>query len=292
MVGNWKMNKTPEEAVQLVKELKPLVAGIEAVEIGVCPPFVCLTEVNKLLKGTNIGLGAQNMYWEPEGAYTGEISAEMLLTSGCRYVILGHSERRTYFGETNATVHRKLEAALQSRLCPIVCVGETREQREAGKAEKIRALLQFMYESGARILEILRVRIKDVDIENRYAVVGGGKRLVALPKTGHIEEWVRRHPMRKKPDAYLFCSSRDPKKPMRYQSVRKILNNLSKGAGLKRKITPHMFRHTRASILAKAGISPYAMNKIMGWSTNSKMWRTYLHITQKDAICEVLRKIE
>ncbi|RKY72345.1 MAG: triose-phosphate isomerase [Candidatus Latescibacterota bacterium] len=137
VVGNWKMNKTPEEAVQLVKELKPLVAGIEAVEIGVCPPFVCLTEVNKLLKGTNIGLGAQNMYWEPEGAYTGEISAEMLLTSGCRYVILGHSERRTYFGETNATVHRKLEAALQSRLCPIVCVGETREQREAGKAEQV-----------------------------------------------------------------------------------------------------------------------------------------------------------
>ena len=137
VVGNWKMNTTPEEAVQLVKELKPLVAGIEAVEIGICPPFVCLTETSKLLKGTNIGLGAQNMYWEPEGAYTGEISAEMLLTSGCRYVILGHSERRTYFGETNATVHKRLEAALQSGLSPIVCVGETREQRESGKAEEV-----------------------------------------------------------------------------------------------------------------------------------------------------------
>ncbi len=137
VVGNWKMNTTPEEAVQLVKELKPLVAGIEAVEIGICPPFVCLTETSKLLKGTNIGLGAQNMYWEPEGAYTGEISAEMLLTSGCRYVILGHSERRTYFGETNATVHKRLEAALQSGLSPIVCVGETQEQRESGKAEEV-----------------------------------------------------------------------------------------------------------------------------------------------------------
>ncbi len=137
VVGNWKMNKTPEEAVQLVAELKPLVAGIEAVEIGICPPFVCLTEASKLLKGTNIGLGAQNMYWEPEGAYTGEISAEMLVTSGCRYVILGHSERRAYFGETNATVHKRLEAALQSGLSPIVCVGETLEQREAGKAEEV-----------------------------------------------------------------------------------------------------------------------------------------------------------
>ena len=137
VVGNWKMNKTPEEAVQLVAELRSLVAGIESVEIGVCPPFVCLTEVSKLLKGSNIGLGAQNMYWEPEGAYTGEISAKMLLTSGCKYVILGHSERRAYFEETNATVHKKLEAALESGLSPIVCVGETREQREKGITEQV-----------------------------------------------------------------------------------------------------------------------------------------------------------
>ena len=114
---------------------------------------------------------------------------------------------------------------------------------------------------------------------------------VALPNIEHIEEWIRRHPMRKNPDAYLFCNSRNTTKPMRYQSVRKILNNLSKKAGLRRRITPHMFRHTRASILAKAGVSPYTMNKVMGWSTDSKMWRTYLHITQKDAVDEVLRKI-
>ena len=137
VVGNWKMNKTPEEAVQLVTELKPLVAGIESVEIGVCPPFVCLTEVSQILKGSNIGLGAQNMYWEPEGAYTGEISAAMLSTSGCQYVILGHSERRAYFGETNATVHKKLEAALKAGLVPMVCVGETREQREKGITEQV-----------------------------------------------------------------------------------------------------------------------------------------------------------
>ncbi|MFH1006539.1 MAG: triose-phosphate isomerase [Candidatus Latescibacterota bacterium] len=137
VVGNWKMNTTPEQAVRLVTDLKPLVAGIEAVEIGICPPFVCLTEARNALKGTNIGLGAQNMHWEPKGAYTGEISAEMLLTSGCRYVILGHSERRTYFGETNTTVNRRLKAALGSGLSPIVCVGETREEREAGRAEEV-----------------------------------------------------------------------------------------------------------------------------------------------------------
>jgi len=137
VVGNWKMNKTAAEAVGLVMELKEQVRDIDDVEIGVCPPFVCLTEVHKVLKGTHIGLGAQNMYWEPKGAYTGEISAEMLLTSGCKYVILGHSERRMYFGETNETVNKKVKAALLAGLIPIMCVGETLEQRQAGITEQI-----------------------------------------------------------------------------------------------------------------------------------------------------------
>ena len=137
VVGNWKMNKTAAEAVELVKDVKEQVNGVEGVEIGVCPPFVCLTEVRKILEGTSIGLGAQNMYWEPKGAYTGEISAEMLLTSGCKYVILGHSERRTYFGETNETVHRRVKAALSAGLIPIMCVGETLEQRQAGITEQV-----------------------------------------------------------------------------------------------------------------------------------------------------------
>ncbi len=137
VVGNWKMNKTAAEAVELVTELKERVRGIDNVEIGVCPPFVCLTEVSKVLKGTHIGVGGQNMYWEPEGAYTGEISAEMLLTSGCKYVILGHSERRMYFGETNETVNKKVKAALSAGLIPIMCVGETLEQRQAGLTEQV-----------------------------------------------------------------------------------------------------------------------------------------------------------
>lgn len=137
VVGNWKMNKTAAEAVELVTELRDRVNGVGDVEIGVCPPFVCLREVSKVLEGTCVGLGGQNMHWESKGAYTGEISAEMLLTSGCKYVILGHSERRTYFGETNEGVNKKVKAALSAGLTPIVCVGETLEQRQAGITEQV-----------------------------------------------------------------------------------------------------------------------------------------------------------
>ena len=131
------MNKTVSEAVGLVEEIKGHLSDISQVEVAVCPPFTALDAVSKVLCGSDIGLGAQNMYWELKGAFTGELSAEMLLTSGCRYVILGHSERRAYFGETNETVNRKLNAALDSGLIPIVCVGETLEQRDAGITERI-----------------------------------------------------------------------------------------------------------------------------------------------------------
>ena len=131
------MNKTVSEAVGLVEEIKGHLSDISQVEVAVCPPFTALDAVSKVLCGSDIGLGAQNMYWELKGAFTGELSAEMLLTSGCRYVILGHSERRAYFGETNETVNRKLNAALDAGLIPIVCVGETLEQRDAGVTERI-----------------------------------------------------------------------------------------------------------------------------------------------------------
>jgi len=154
-----------------------------------------------------------------------------------------------------------------------------------------RALLQFMYESGARILEILKVRIKDVHLEEHYAIVGDGKRLVPLVETNYIAEWLSIHPLKNKPDAYLFCNLRNPEKPMSYPAVRRFLSIASKKAGLSRRITPHMFRHSRATILAKMGVSPYAMNQVMGWSPSTKMWQIYLHITQKDAVLEVIRKI-
>jgi triosephosphate isomerase len=131
MAGNWKMNKTPAEAVELVKSLQPLVSGYPQVETVVCPPFVDLPAVAEALRGVSIGVGAQNMHWAENGAFTGEVSAAML-AGLAGYVIIGHSERRQYFAETDETVNRKIKAALAHNLIPIVCVGESLEQNEAG----------------------------------------------------------------------------------------------------------------------------------------------------------------
>lgn len=132
IAGNWKMNKTAEETKALIQGLIPLVRDVDSVDIVVCPTFVNLSVAAEALKGTNIALGAQNMHFEKSGAYTGEISADMLLAYGVKYVILGHSERRQFFGETDEGVNKKAKAALEAGLIPIVCVGETLEEREAG----------------------------------------------------------------------------------------------------------------------------------------------------------------
>jgi len=139
IAGNWKMFKTVGEAVNFVSELAGRVAGIEGVEMVVCPPFTALAAVAGQLRdhGSGIALGAQNMYWEDEGAYTGEVAPGMLKEIGCRYVILGHSERRQYFGETDAVVNKKVHAALAHDLIPIVCVGERLEERESGTTEEV-----------------------------------------------------------------------------------------------------------------------------------------------------------
>ena len=136
IAGNWKMNKTPEEAAELGRELVPLVADAEA-EVVVCPPFVCLDAVRKEAAGSNIKLGAQNVHFEKSGAYTGEISADMLLAMGVEYVIIGHSERRQYFGETDCTVNKRAKAALAAGLKPIICVGESLEEREKGVTNEL-----------------------------------------------------------------------------------------------------------------------------------------------------------
>ncbi len=133
IAGNWKMFKTASEAVALVQTIKAAAHTVSDVSIVVCPPFTALTEVSKVLSGTSIALGAQNMYCAPEGAFTGEISPTMLKDLGCRYVILGHSERRQYFKEDDILVHEKLKTALKYSLVPIVCVGETLSEREAKK---------------------------------------------------------------------------------------------------------------------------------------------------------------
>ncbi len=134
LAGNWKMNKTPVEAVEFVKELSPHLASFAYVESVVCPPFVALPGVAAVLKGTNVGVGAQNMHWADSGAYTGEVSAPML-KGWVDYVIIGHSERRQFFGETDESVNKKLKAALEHGLKPIVCVGEDLAQNEAGVTE-------------------------------------------------------------------------------------------------------------------------------------------------------------
>ncbi len=136
IAGNWKMNKTPAQGVQLVNELKPLVANADC-DVVVCVPATDIYAVGEALKGSNIALGAENVHWAESGAFTGEISADMLLELGVKYVIIGHSERRQYFGETDETVNKRTLTALNKGLTPIVCVGETLEEREGGKTEEV-----------------------------------------------------------------------------------------------------------------------------------------------------------
>lgn len=131
IAGNWKMNKTADEAVAFVNEVKAALDAIDGVDIAFCPPFMAIPAMAAALKGTKVGVGAQNMYFEASGAYTGEIAANML-TPFCKYVIIGHSERRQYFGETDETVNKKIKAALANGLVPIVCCGESLEQNQSG----------------------------------------------------------------------------------------------------------------------------------------------------------------
>lgn len=135
IAGNWKMNKTVTEGLNLVKELKGVEENTD-VEVVVCPPFLHLSEVKNELKNTDIKIGAQNMHWEKNGAYTGEVSPEMLSEMGIDYVIIGHSERREYFNETDETVNKKIKSAIDYGIKPIVCVGETLDEREAKKANE------------------------------------------------------------------------------------------------------------------------------------------------------------
>lgn len=134
IAGNWKMNNTASAAEALINELKPLVADA-ACDVVVCVPFTDIAVAKKALEGSNIGLGAQNLHFEDKGAFTGEISAPMLVEAGVQYVIIGHSERRQYFAETDETVNKKMHKAISAGLIPIVCVGETLEQREEGVTE-------------------------------------------------------------------------------------------------------------------------------------------------------------
>jgi triosephosphate isomerase len=137
IAANWKMYKTPDQARDFFRDFLPLVAGHDRDEIVVCPTYLSLDVAVHAAKGSNVKIGAQNMNWQQEGAYTGEICATMLLAIGVTHVILGHSERRQYFGETDDTVNLKLKSALEAGLVPIVCVGEVLEEREAGLTDDV-----------------------------------------------------------------------------------------------------------------------------------------------------------
>lgn len=158
IAGNWKMNNTRKAAVELVDALKPLVADVVDVEIAVAPTYTCLQDVSEHLKGSRIALSAQNISYAAKGAYTGEISADMLKDVGCTHAIIGHSERRQYFGETDESVSKRVRAALDNDITPIVCVGESLSERESGKTfdvvlgQLVNGLSSVKREEAARVV--------------------------------------------------------------------------------------------------------------------------------------------
>ncbi len=184
IAGNWKMNKTLDEAKELIAELLPLVKDAEA-ETVFCPPFIDLPAAVEMTKGSNVGIGAQNMFYEEKGAFTGEVSGEMLKTIGVSYVILGHSERRTYFSETDEGVNKKAIKALKLGLTPIVCCGETLEERESGKAE-------------SKVVGQIKNGLKDIEDITKVIVAYEPIWAIGTGKTASKEEadeacgWVRK----------------------------------------------------------------------------------------------------
>ena len=158
IAGNWKMNMTPSQATALINEMKPLVAGADC-EVVLCVPFVDIPAAIEAAKGSNIKIGAENVHFKASGAYTGEISADMLKELGVEYVVIGHSERRQYFAETDQTVNLRTLAALGAGLKPIVCVGETLEQRELGYTETL-----LKYQTKMALTNVTADQLKDVVI--------------------------------------------------------------------------------------------------------------------------------
>ncbi len=158
IAGNWKMNNTPAEAAHLIEEIRPLVANASC-DVVVCVPFIDLHAAAKAAQGTTIRIGAQNCHWAQNGAFTGEISAPMLRAAGVTHVIIGHSERRTYFGETNGTVNRRVRAALDEGLNVILCVGESSEQRRQGVTDELVAMQVKIALDGVTEAELQRVII-------------------------------------------------------------------------------------------------------------------------------------
>lgn len=181
-VANWKMNGTIEESLKLVTELKNKIEDFSLVEIAVAPPFTALYSVQVVLQDTPFKLAAQNMHWESEGAYTGEISPAFLKDVGCAYVIIGHSERRRYFGETDETVNRKIQEAIASELIPIFCIGETAEERRSGKMEMV---LERQIKKGLRELHMPDLKDLVIAYEPVWAIGTGETATTAQIEQAH-----------------------------------------------------------------------------------------------------------
>jgi triosephosphate isomerase len=175
MAGNWKMFKSPDATTSFFEKFLPLVAEAKA-DVLICPPFISLAAAVAATRGSTVGIGAQNLYWENEGAFTGEVSGPMLMDSGCSAVIVGHSERRQYFGETDATVLLRTRAAISAGLVPIVCVGERLEEREADRTE---AVLSKQFADGLAPLDAQQFARVVIAYEPVWAI-GTGK--VATPE--------------------------------------------------------------------------------------------------------------
>ncbi|MDD5069226.1 MAG: triose-phosphate isomerase [Candidatus Omnitrophica bacterium] len=192
IAGNWKMHKTINEAVQLVTAIKRELADYKGADIVVCPVYTALASTFDVLMDTDIVLGAQNLFWETQGAFTGEISPVMIKDAGCEYVIIGHSERRKYFNETEETVNKRLKAALAVGLIPIVCVGETLEERESDKTESV---VKSQLEGGFKGLQSIDVLDVVIAYEPVWAI-GTGK--TATPEQAQnvhnfIRQWVKQN---------------------------------------------------------------------------------------------------
>lgn len=234
IAGNWKMNKDLDEAVQLAEKLKKGFKNVNKVEVVVCPPFTNLSAVNDMLKDSDIKIGAQNMYIEEKGAYTGEVSPSMLKSVGCKYVIIGHSERRQLFQETNCFLNEKVKVALKNKLIPIYCVGETLQQREAGNVEKV---IKVQIEEGLKDIDENDLKTVVVAYEPVWAI-GTGK--TATPEQANdVHRFIRQLLASMSNDSIanqisiLYGGSVTPETSTKLMSMSDIDGGLVGGASLK-----------------------------------------------------------
>lgn len=187
VAGNWKMNKTSAQAVALIDELLPAISGYEKVERVVCPSYLAVPAVSAQLKGSPVGVGAQDLYWEASGAYTGEVAPDMV-KEFCQYVIIGHSERRAKFGETDETVNKKVKAALAAGLVAIMCVGETLEENESGQTE---AVVTRQVREGLKDLDAAAMANVVIAYEPVWAI-GTGRAASAEGANAVIKDFIRK----------------------------------------------------------------------------------------------------